>query len=349
MDLLGRALVLNPLHPGATHLWIHLLEQSPKPARANAQADVLRTLVPGSGHLLHMPAHIDMRLGRYAQAVTANQRAIAADLRYLEQVDAQRAYRVGYVAHNHHFLWAAAAMQGHSRLALEAAETAYPAACGPSGTDDGSGTLQHYRVLPMYARIRFGQWQALLTGTRPPDGAAPYPLAVWHYARGTAWLRTGRLADAHESLARLTQLATDPALVSARVKQVNPALALVHIALRTLEADLAIAEGRQQQGLGSLHQAVALEDALNHDEPHLWLAPTRHALAAALLTARQSVEAEQVLRTDLQHYPANGWSLTGLAQAQALQGRLSEARATRQAALAAWRGADIALPTLPRL
>jgi tetratricopeptide (TPR) repeat protein len=339
---LRRALALDPLHPGANHLWVHLFEQSSEPRRALPEANRLRTLVPGSSHLLHMPAHIDMRLGRYAEATAANQRSITADQRYLQQVDAQRAYRVGYVAHNHHFLWASAAMQGCSQLAIDAAWAAYPAACGSTG-DDGSGTLQHYRVLPLYALIRFARWQDILTGTPPPDGAQPYPLAIWHFARGTALVRRGRLAEARTELERLVRLAADPALARARVKQVNPASALLQIALHTLRADLAQADGRTADALAGLRQAVAVEDGLQHDEPHLWLAPTRHALAAALLSARQWVEASRVLRQDLAHYPDNGWALSGLLQAQQATGQGAVARHTAARLKLAWRDADVAL------
>ena len=196
-DLLARALRVAPDHPGANHYWIHVMESSAHPERALASADRLRTLAPGSGHLLHMPAHIYMRVGRYADASRANEASIAADRAYLEQVDAQRAYRVGYVAHNHHFLFASAAMEGRSRAALAAAQAAYPAACGPKPGDRSTGILQQYTVLPLFARVRFGQWREILEDTLPPDVAEPYPLAIWHYARGTAFARTGRLSEAH--------------------------------------------------------------------------------------------------------------------------------------------------------
>ena len=132
-----------------------------------------------------MPAHIQMRTGEYARASAANQRSIEADRRYLEQVDAQGAYRVGYAAHNHHFLWASAAMEGRSALALEAAQAAWPVACGPKPGDLSTGTLQHYAVLPYYALVRFARWDEILKQTPPPDADLPYPQAVWHFARGT--------------------------------------------------------------------------------------------------------------------------------------------------------------------
>ena len=344
-DLLARALRLAPDHPGANHYWIHLMESSQQPARALPSADRLRTLVPGSGHLLHMPAHIYMRVGRYSEASRANEASIAADRAYLAQVDAQRAYRVGYVAHNHHFLYASAAMEGRSRAALAAAQAAYPAACGPLPGDRSTGILQQYTVLPLFARVRFSQWQEILEDTLPPDVHEPYPLAIWHYARGTAYAKTGRLPEARSELARLDAIALDPELQKIRIKNINAAGALVRIAQLTLRADLAAAEGRNFDAVKLLTEAVAIEDALVYDEPHLWLAPTRHALGAALLAAGRYDDAQRVYREDLRHYPANGWSLAGLADALRRSGRVDEALVVEQQAHASWRRADVPLPS----
>lgn len=330
--LLQRAIALQPGHAGAHHYWIHLQESSPKPDRARASADALRNAVPGSGHLLHMPAHIDLRTGQFDAAITAGQRSIEADSRYLAQVDAQGSYRVGYVAHNHHFLWAAASMAGRESLALQAAQAAWPAACGPAGQDPGSAIAQHYAVLPYFTRVRFGQWEALLRDTLPPDGAQPYPQAIWHYARGTALAHRGQLQEARRELLQLQRVADNPALRSAKLKNINASVRLVRIADLTLQADLALAEGAPQVAVARLREATAIEDALEYDEPHLWLAPTRHALGAALLAAGQPGQALQVYGEDLRHYPNNGWSLGGLSLAFA---QLANPLAAQQAALQA--------------
>ena len=342
-DMLARALRLAPDHPGANHYWIHVMESSAHPERALPSADRLRTLVPGSGHLLHMPAHIYMRVGRYGDASHANEVSIAADRAYLAQVDAQRAYRVGYVAHNHHFLYASAAMEGRSRAALAAAQAAYPAACGPTPGDRSTGILQQYTLLPLFARVRFGQWREILEDTLPPDVYQPYPRAIWHYARGTAYARTGGLAEARGELAQLDAVAADPALQKIKIKNINAASALVRIAQLTLGADIAAAEGRKADAVTLLTESVAIEDALVYDEPHLWLAPTRHALGAALLAAGRYDDAQRVYREDLRHYPANGWSLAGLAEALRRSGKTDEARIVGEQAHAAWRRADVPL------
>jgi tetratricopeptide (TPR) repeat protein len=338
---LQRALALAPRHPGALHYWIHLQESSPHPARAALEADRLRDLVPGSGHLLHMPSHIDMRTGRYAEASAANERSIEADRRYLEQVDAQGAYRVGYAAHNHHFLWASAAMQGRSRRSLEAAREAYQAACGPNAGDLSTGTLQHYAALPLYALVRFARWEEILRGTLPPDTREPYPLAVFHFARGSALARTGQPERARQELARLEAIAADPSIARAKVKNINTAARLADIARSTLAAEIARAEGDKARAVTLLRAAVATEDGLAYDEPHLWLAPTRQALGGALLEAGRPSEAERVFREDLARYPENGWSLHGLARALRDQGLAAEEVQARFRQ--AWREADFVL------
>ncbi|MDE2368080.1 MAG: hypothetical protein KGN16_03840 [Burkholderiales bacterium] len=341
--LLAHALTLRPLLPGADHYWIHLQEGSRHPARALPSAHRLVHAVPGSGHLLHMPSHVFMRVGRYDDAIRSNQRAIEADRRYLAQVDVQGAYRVGYVAHNHDFLWAAAGMAGRRRLALDAAQAALPAACGAAGSDRSSAIVQQYAVLPYFTRVRFGLWRELLHDTLPPDTPGAYPLAIWHYAQGTALVRTGRIDEAARALERLESTAASGELQGLRIKQVNPASAIVRIAVATLRADLGAARGDPRAALAGLAQATHIEDALAADEPHLWLAPTRHALGAGLLAADQPAQAERVYREDLAHYPDNGWSLGGLALALERQQRPQAARAAAGRARAAFHGAE-ALP-----
>ena len=199
-------------------------------------------------------------------------------------------------------------------------------------------------MLPLYALVRFGRWREILEDTLPPDVNEPYPLAIWHYARGTAFARTGRMAEAQRELAALERYAADPALEHARIKNINAAAALVRIATLTLGADIAADAGNADAAVARLADATAVEDALAYDEPHLWLAPTRHALGAALLAAGRAADAERVYREDLRHYPENGWSLTGLAEAQRRSGHGEAARETDHRARAAWRNADVTLP-----
>ena len=344
VSLLSRALTLAPAHPGANHYWVHLFETSRHARSArHAEADRLRTLVPGSGHLLHMPAHIDMRTGRYAEASAANERSIEADRRYLEQVDAQGAYRVGYVAHNHHFLWASAAMQGRSQVAIAATQAAWPAACGPRPGDLGSGALQHYAVLPL---ARAGALRPL-AGTADADAPAGRRRRL---SAGDVAVRARHGLAAHrppargarDALAQLLAVAADPGLQTTKVKNVNPAPSWCASPRSRCRRTWRRPRAGTPPPWTLLQQAVAVEDALAHDEPHLWLAPTRHALGAALLDAGRAGEAERVYLQDLRHYPDNGWSLVGFARPSS-----GKAAATRRAARArfrpAWRDADVPL------
>ncbi len=338
--LLQQSLRLQPRQPGAHHYWIHLQESSAHPQRGLDSADALRDAHPGSGHLLHMPSHIDMRLGRYAEAMRANQHGIAADEHYLQQVDAQGSYRVGYVAHNHHFLWAAACMAGQPLVAQAAAEAAWPAACGPAGRDPGLAITAHYAALPAFTRVRFGQWPDMLRNTPPPAVPGPYALALWHYARGTAHAHLREPEAAQQELHKLQHLSNDAALDRVKVKNINPGSTVLRIASHTLRADLALLAGNPGAAVEEMRQAVTLEDGFNYDEPHLWLAPTRQALGATLLAAGRPQEAERAYLEDLAHYPANPWSLTGLAQALDAQGRSpGAARVQDQRRLALVQGA----------
>jgi tetratricopeptide (TPR) repeat protein len=343
--LLAAALKAAPDHPGANHYWIHLMEASPTPERALPSASQLERLVPGSAHLLHMPAHVYMRVGRYAEASAAGERSIAADERYLARAKTQTQYVVGYAAHNHHFVWASAAMAGRGSAAIAAARAAYRVACGPQPTLR-DGTLQHYFALEYYALVRFGRWEELVKATLPPDTYAPYPLVVWHFARGVALVRTGKPRDARKELDALEKAATDPTLKDVKVKNINPASSLARIASLTLRAELAFADKKNPDAVKLLEEAVAIEDGLAADEPHMWLAPTRHALGAGLLRAGRAQEAERVYREDLARYPENGWSLYGLSHALAKQGRADEAREVDERLRAAWQSADVDLRTL---
>ena len=258
--LLARALALAPGHPGANHYWIHLMESSPHPDDGARKRGPAAALVPGSGHLLHMPAHIYMRMGRYARRSRPTSGRSPPTSATSSRSTRKRAYRVGYVAHNQHFLWAAAAMEGRSALALAAARAAFPSACGPGRGDRSTGILQQYYVLPLYALVRFGRWREILEDTLPPDVDEPYALAIWHYARGTAFARTGRIVEARRELDALERLAADPGLQRARIKNINPAAALVRIAVLTLGADIAAADGRPDDAVARLVEAVAIED-----------------------------------------------------------------------------------------
>lgn len=335
----------NRDHAGALHLYVHAVEASADPARGAAAADRLRTLIPGSGHLVHMPAHIYSRVGRWHDAVIANQRAIEADDAYLAlcRGNTQGVYPLGYVPHNHHFLWFAASMEGASGLARAAARTtAERTNLQELMRKEGFAGLQHYWLTPWFERVRFGRWDEIVRLPNPaPD--LPYVTAIWHYAQGMAAVRQQRLADAQTHLDALRPLAADPAMDTLMVWDRYPLAHAARIAERVVTAELAAARGQHDAAIAALEQAVAMEDRIPYDEPPGWHAPVRQTLGAVLLDAGRVANAERVYREELKRNPGNGWSLFGLAQSLRAQGKAADAARAQRAFANAWREADIRL------
>jgi len=335
----------NPDHAGALHLYVHAVEASANPERGAAAADRLRELIPGSGHLVHMPAHIYSRVGRWHDAVIANQRAIEADDAYLAlcRGNTQGVYPLGYVPHNHHFLWFAASMEGSSKLAQAAARTtAERTDLQELMRQEGFAGLQHYWLTPWFERVRFGRWDEIAKAPNPaPD--LPYVTAIWHYAQGMAAVRQQRLDDAQQHLDALRPLSVDPVMEKLTVWDRYPLAHATRIAERTVTAEIASARGDHAAAIAALTEAVAIEDRIPYDEPPGWHAPVRQTLGAVLLQAGRAGEAERVYREELHRNPGNGWSLFGLAQSLQAQGKVADADAARGEFATAWRNADIRL------
>lgn len=335
----------NPDHAGALHLYVHAVEASADPAKGVAAADHLRTLIPGSGHLVHMPAHIYSRVGRWHDAVLANQIAIKADDQYLAvcRGKTKGIYPLGYVPHNHHFLWFAASMEGTGNLAKEAAaHTAEKTNIPDLMRQPGFAGLQHYWMTPWFERVRFGRWNDI-AGKPNPAPDLPYVTAIWHYANGMAALRLNKSGDAEKHLLELGKLAADPAMEKLTVWDRYSLSHAVKIAELTLRAELAASKGDKTSAINSMREAVIIEDKIPYDEPPGWHAPTRHTLGLFLLEADKAVDAEKVYREELQRNPENGWSLFGLAQSLRAQKRDAEAAEVDKRFIDAWKNADIKL------
>jgi tetratricopeptide (TPR) repeat protein len=332
-------------HAGALHLYVHAVEASADPQRGVTAADRLRELIPGSGHLVHMPAHIYARVGRWHDAMIANQRAIEADDAYLAlcRGNTQGVYPLGYVPHNHHFLWFAASMAGDSKLAREAAQhTAERTNLPELMRQPGFAGLQHYWVTPWFERVRFGRWDEINAAPNPaPD--LPYVTAIWHYAQGIAAVRQDRLDDAERHLAALRPLAADPVMETLTMWDRYPLAHAAKIAERSVTAELAAARGDHDAAIAALREAVVIEDGIPYDEPPGWHAPVRHALGAALLAARRPVDAERVYREELDRNPGNGWSLYGLVQSLQAQDKEKEVADIERQYATAWQHADVKL------
>jgi tetratricopeptide (TPR) repeat protein len=338
VDTLERVMAANPAHPGANHYYIHAMEAW-TPEKAEAAADRLLALMPGAGHMVHMPSHIYQRVGRFADAVASNEAAIKADESYITQCRAQGLYPMAYYPHNIHFLWFAASAEGRSQVAIDAARKA--AATVSDQMVDQLPLLAGFRVVPWYALTRFGKWDEMLAEPAPADRFL-YLKGTWHYARGLALLGKGRLEEAEKELDALRRIAEDRALEYTLFSP-NTAAAILAVGPEVLAGELLARRKDYDAAIAHLERAVRLEAGLVYTEPSETHYPPRQALAAVLLEAGRAKEAETVYWEDLRRNPDNGWSLIGLAQALRAEGRADEAAAAEARFEKAWAQADVKL------
>ena len=325
-----------PTHPGANHYYIHAVEASKTPARAIAAAERLPSLIPGAGHIVHMPAHIFQRVGRYSDASNANQRAIEVDEKYLSAVTPPGYYRF-YLGHNHGFLAYSASMEGRSQVALQAARMA--AKTIPRDLVCGMPGMDFFLSEPLLVMVRFGRFEELLHEPRP-DAKYAVLTGLWHHGQGMALAATGKAdeARAHVEAIRAVAAALPPDLVAG----LNTGKAVLELSAKVVEAR--IADSQKSAGAIALWQAaVALEDQLAYSEPADWFYPVRHYLGAALLDAGKAKEAEAVYRADLERNPKNGWALYGVWQALLAQNRAKDAKAAEARFRSAFANADFSL------
>jgi tetratricopeptide (TPR) repeat protein len=331
----------NPNHPGACHYYIHAVEAA-YPERAVPCADRLASLMPGAGHLVHMPAHVYIRVGRWADAIKANEHAVHTDEAYIvDQHPAAGMYPMGYYPHNIHFLEFAASMAGNSAMTLESARKL--AGKVDPGMVTQVGLLQTMMVTPLQAEIRFGHWQEILAEPAPP-AALHYPTGICHYARGVAYAMEGNLNKADAELAELQKITADPVLTTLIVDTAGTAAtAVLQIASRVLAGEIASKRGATDAATSYFTQAVEIEDHLVYIEPPNWPLPVRQQFGAFLLASGLASEAEAVYRADLLRFPENGWSLYGLAASLRAQGKATEADAVQARFKRAWALSDVAL------
>jgi tetratricopeptide (TPR) repeat protein len=338
MALTERVIEKAPLHPGALHLYIHLME-SMAPEKAVAAADRLQPLMPAAGHMVHMPGHIYHRVGRYEDAIRSNDLAVAADEDYITQCRAQGMYPMAYYPHNVHFLWWSATFDGQSARAIAAANKV------AGGISDAmlaeAPLLAGFRVVPYYALARFGRWDEVLALPAPPASSA-FLTGAWHYVRGLALVAQGRLPGADTELAALRALMDDPSL-DAPLFSPNLSRAVLAIGPEVLAGEIAAARLDYATAVTHLERAVRLDDGLVYTEPSEWHYPPRHALGAVLLAAGRAAEAETVYWDDLRRNPGNGWALHGAWQALVAQGKTDQAAVVEARFKRAWSRADVTL------
>ena len=310
MDALETVLARTPDHPMAIHLYIHAVEASSNPERAEGPADTLANLVPGAGHLVHMPAHIYWRVGRYNDASEANVRAATVDEAYIAQCNAQGFYPAMYYPHNIHFLWAASSMEGRSEVAIDAARRV-AANVNLEMIDQFPG-VEFFNTIPLLALTQFGKWDEVLAEPQP-RADLEFSNGIWHYVRATAFARKNDLESARAEHASLVPLkdATDVHFLDTIY---YPATSLLAIADALVLGEIALAEGDLDAAVAHFRRAVDTQDQLPYTEPPFWYYPTRHSLGRALLIKGDAAAAEQVYRRDLEDYPHNGWAMYGLIQ-----------------------------------
>ncbi len=336
--VLERVLGLNENHPGANHLYIHAIEPSKTPKRAEPAADRLAALMPGAGHLVHMPSHIYMRVGRYADSVAANARASAVDRAYFARARGEQGIYHIYHLHNDHFLIWSEMFRGRDKAALRACEQLMEDV--PEHLAESPFVTEFYGVR-YHVLVRFGRWKELISTPAPP-AVHPFATAMWHYGRGVAFANTERIEEARAEATAFEKAAAkvpEDLVIAVVVK----AHMVLDVARQMLAGETAFKAGDVDEGLAALRRAATAEDALPYTEPNPWMFPTRHALGALALEAGRVDEAAAAYREDLAKYPENGWSLHGLAECLALLGRSEEAADVKARFRRAWADATIRL------
>jgi tetratricopeptide (TPR) repeat protein len=335
MEILEKVMEKIPDHPGACHLYIHTMEASPYPERALPAANILRNRIPGAGHLVHMPSHIDIRLGHYQDAIAANAKAILADSVWITDDGFYTMYR----AHNYHFLAYAAMFDGQKKKALDAARKMVyqiPLEVVLMFPDFIDGFI----AVPYHVMVRFGMWEELIEEPAPSDDLL-LTTAFWHYARTVAFAALGRVDEGDASYDSL--LAAYDRVPESRLIGNNPGKTVLDIGLLMAKGELEYRKGNYNLAFNLLRQAVEQDDALRYDEPWGWMMPVRHALGALLTEQENFSEAEAVFLEDLRLHPDNGWALKGLSTCYHKTGRHHKAKMADERFKKAWSRSDINL------
>lgn len=313
---LERAMTQNPEHPGAIHLYIHAVEASDRPERAQPGADRLAALIPGAGHIVHMPSHIYYRVGRYLDALEANKAAVAADEAYIATVGPTGPYPLAYYPHNVHFLLATAQLAGDSKTALEAAAKLQRIVTADAA--NAVPMVQPDMAAPYWANAMFGTPDTVLS-LPVPDNAPTYVKAMRHYARGAALISKGRTDEVQAEISAIESLAGAEDLAKAAAAGI-PGPEVLTIAREVLTGRMAMARGDPGAAIPAFERAAVLQESLAYMEPPYWYYPVRQSLGAALLMTGRLDEAEQAFQAALKRAPNSGWALFGLMEVAKARG-----------------------------
>ena len=329
---LQKVISRNPNHPGACHYYIHAVE-AVNPKAAVPCAERLARLMPGEGHMVHMPAHIYIRVGRWNDAVEANQHAIHTDEEFIEGQHPMGVYPLAYYPHNIHFLAFASTMAGRSAQAIEASNTL----TSKVNLDVARQVGMLQEMVPYHALTltTFGKWDEVLAEPLPPEDIR-FSYAMAQYARGVAHAAKGQWPEAQAALDTVTA-------INAATPDGADGKTALSIAVHALSGEITTRRGDLDAGIKHFREAAKIEDAGLYFEPPKWYYPIRHSLGAALVKAGRNAEAEKVYRQDLRRFPENGWSLFGLAQALRAQKKDTEAAAVEARFHRAWASTDVTL------
>jgi tetratricopeptide (TPR) repeat protein len=342
VSLIEHALQLNDVNPLANHLYLHATESSPDVDKALPSAERLKTLVPGAGHLVHMPSHIYINTGDYHEGSLANEEAVKVDSTYIAECLVKGVYPQMYYPHNWHFLAATAALEGRATRSIEAAFKTAEIIDRNYLREDGFSTTQHYITIPLHVLIKFSQWEKLLA-IQKPDEDLKYPTAIWHYARGMAFANTNKLSQARTELMLLKEAIEIGNFKDLWIWEINTAADIANIAAHVLEGEIARIAGEYDSAVSHFTMAVQIEDQLNYNEPPDWFFSVRHLLGDVYLQMNKPQEAENVFREDLSYWVKNGFALNGLYNSLVSQGKDAEAQQVKAEFDEAWQYADIEL------
>jgi len=345
ISTLEHALTVNPKHPGAHHFYIHVVETSFEPEKGLASSQLFdEDLVPGAGHLVHMPSHIYIRTGDYHKGTLSNIRAIAVDSSYVSACNAQGAYPLSYFPHNYHFMAATATLEGNSKWAIEASDKVAAHSNTLLMKEPGWGTIQHYYTIPYYVYVKFGKWEEILE-MKNEDPTLKYPEAVRNYARGMAFLGIKDIVSAKIELASLENYANDENLKEITIWDINSVDVLLQIAKRVLKAEILASESNYEESIVLLREAATIEDALNYNEPPDWFFSVRHHLGAVQIEAEKYKDAIDTFEEDLQRLPKNGWALHGIKLAYTKLNDTGKTSEIEERLKTIWATADVEITT----
>jgi len=337
VSVLESVLKRDPNHIGANHYYIHAIEASRNPERALPSAERLKTLVPSAGHLVHMQAHIYARTGDYEASAKANEAGAKADEEYIRTTGGKGVYPIMYYNHNLQFLAVAYSMEGRFQDAINAARK-LEANAEPIIKE--MPMVEFVMPTSTLILVRFNRWDDILKSPQP-DQSMLMTTAIWHFARGMAYVNKGEIKKAENEQSLFVSIKNS--IPAETMWDLNRASDVMGIAGNVLGAKIAIAEGDKKSAVELLRKAVEAEDALNYAEPAGWYIPVRESLGRVLMMSGDYAEAERVFRADLERNPRSGRSLFGLAESLKAQGKTYDAQMVRREFELAWRNADIKL------